>query len=101
MSKKVGRPKGTPKTGGRQKGTPNKATQSTRDWLNYLLNKNRVQFENDLQEIEPKERLSVLIKLLEYTTPKMQSVRANIDFHTLTEEQLDLVINELTKDIEL
>ena len=99
MSKKVGRPKGTPKTGGRQKGTPNKATQSTRDWLNYLLNKNRVQFENDLQTSQ--RAANVLIKLLEHTTPKMQSVRANIDFHTLTEEQLDLVINELTKDIEL
>lgn len=34
--KKVGRPKGTPKTGGRVKGTPNKATLSFSDVLDKL-----------------------------------------------------------------
>lgn len=32
-----GRPKGTPKTGGRQKGTPNKATVEVRDLCQRLL----------------------------------------------------------------
>ena len=34
---KVGRPKGTPKTGGRAKGTPNKATAAIRDVAQRLL----------------------------------------------------------------
>lgn len=32
-----GRPKGTPKTGGRQKGTPNKATTEIREWAQKFL----------------------------------------------------------------
>ena len=31
--KKIGRPKGTPRTGGRKKGTPNRSSQVTRDYI--------------------------------------------------------------------
>ncbi len=97
--KKVGRPKGTKKTGGRQKGTPNKATSSVRSWLNNLIDNNREQIEKDLQELEPKERLQMLEKFLQYTTPKMSNVQQSIDFNTFTEDQLNEVINEITKDL--
>ncbi len=97
--KKVGRPKGQKKTGGRQKGTPNKATSSVRSWLNNLIDNNREQIEKDLQELEPKERLQMLEKFLQYTTPKMSNVQQSIDFNTFTEDQLNEVINEITKDL--
>ena len=35
-----GRPKGTPKTGGRTAGTPNKATREFRETINKLLEGN-------------------------------------------------------------
>ncbi len=35
-----GRPKGTPKTGGRSAGTPNKATREFRETINKLLEGN-------------------------------------------------------------
>ncbi len=97
--KKVGRPKGTKKTGGRKKGTPNKTTSTVRSWLNNLIDSNREQIEKDLKELEPKERLQMLEKFLQYTTPKMSNVQQNIDFNNLSEENLDLIINELTKDL--
>jgi hypothetical protein len=75
------RAKGTQKTGGRVKGTPNKVTQTTREWVQMLINNNRRQLERDLAELEAKERWQVIEKLMQYTLPKMQSVESEIN-HT-------------------
>ena len=88
------------KTGGRERGTPNKVTSEVRTWLAELIDKNRKQVEKDLKELEPKDRLMILEKFMQYTTPKMQSIDAKIDIERLTEGQLDHLINELTKDLE-
>jgi len=95
----MGRPKGTIKTGGRKKGTPNKVTGNVKDWLYQLVDKNRLQVEKDLKALEPKERLQILEKVLQYTTPKMQSIQTKIDFNQLSDEQLNAVINEITKEL--
>ncbi|WP_242121646.1 hypothetical protein [Aestuariivivens sediminicola] len=87
------------KTGGRKKGTPNKVTSSIREWLEKLIDKNRLQIQRDIKALEPKERLQILEKFMQYTIPKMQSVQTKIDFTQLSDEQLDYIINELTKDV--
>ena len=89
------------KYGGRRKGTPNKITSNIREWLEKLINKNRLQIERDIKVLEPKERLQILEKFMSYTTPKMKSIETRVDFNQLTNEQLDYVINELTKDMKL
>jgi hypothetical protein len=66
--------KGTPKTGGRKKGTPNKTTTDLKTWINELLNNNRKQVETDLKTLEPKDRLIFLEKFMQYAVPKQQSV---------------------------
>lgn len=86
------------KTGGRGKGTPNKSTRETRDWIQKLIDKNRSQVERDLKKLDPIERLKIIEKLLNYVVPKATNV--NIDFSNLTETDLDKVIIELTKSIE-
>lgn len=58
-----------------------------------------MQFEADIKKLDAKDRLQVLTKLLEYTTPKMQSIQAEIDLNQLTGEQLDTIIHELSKSI--
>lgn len=95
------RPKGTPKTGGRQKGSTNKATTETRQWINNIINDNRDTLEKDLKTLEPQQRWAIVEKLLQYTTPKMQSVTAEVDLTKLSEEALDTIIDELTNDIDL
>lgn len=95
----MARPKGLKKTGGRVKGTPNKTTTNTRAWIGQLIQDNKQQIETDLKDLEPKDRLLILEKLMQYTVPKMQSIRANIDFNDLTDTQLDNIINELNKDL--
>ena len=93
-------PKG--KTGnpnGRPKGSPNKTTQSVREWLTKLIDDNREQIKKDLAALEPKERLQMLEKFMQYTVPKMQSVEAKIDVDSLSDDQLNKLIYELTKGI--
>jgi len=96
----MSRTKGTPKTGGRTKGTQNKVTTGLKMWLSELLDMNREQIEKDFKQLEPKDRLQMFEKFLQYTMPKMQSVQTQTDFNKLTDVQLDSIINELTKDIQ-
>jgi hypothetical protein len=64
--------KGTPKTGGREKGTPNKVTSDLRAWIALLIENNREQLESDLEALEPKERWQLIEKLMQYVIPKKQ-----------------------------
>jgi hypothetical protein len=95
----MSRKKGTPKTGGRGKGTPNKVTNDTKMWIVGLLDKNREQFEKDLTMLEPYQRVAIFEKLLAYSVPKMQSVQAQINFDSLSDEQLGTIINELNNSL--
>lgn len=95
----MARPKGTPKTGGRVKGTPNKVTYSLKEWITSLIDKQRTQIEQDLQELEPKERLQMIEKLMQYVIPKQAAQQVKLDFDTLTDAQLEQLVNEMTKEI--
>lgn len=90
---------GRGRIGGRSKGTPNKVTSTVKDWISQLIDDNRSQIEKDIKKLSPKDRLQVFEKLMQYVIPKQQSVRADVDFSKLTETQLDLIIDELTKNI--
>lgn len=70
----VGRRKGTEKTGGRKAGTPNKVSGTVKEWIASIIDGNREQFEKDLEKLEPGERVRIISNLLQYVTPKMQSV---------------------------
>jgi hypothetical protein len=96
----MSRKKGTQKTGGRAKGTPNKVTTDLRTWINELLDSNREQIVKDLRQLEPQQRVMIFEKLLSYSLPKLQSVEAKIDLHSLTDKQLDKIIVELSKQID-
>ena len=71
-----------------------------RGWLTAIIDKNRKQMEKDLKKLEPKDRLQILEKLMQYVVPKQQAVSAEIDLNKLTDEQLDAVVSELTKWID-
>jgi hypothetical protein len=96
----MSRTKGIQKTGGRAKGTPNKMTTEVKAWLAGLIDKNRRQIERDLEQLEPKDRILMLEKLMQYVIPKMQSVDARVDLNSLTDEQLDAVVTELARRVE-
>ena len=65
---------GLGKTGGREKGTPNKVTSDLRLWVNKIIADNQSQFVKDLKELEAKDRINVIEKLMQYVVPKQQSI---------------------------
>ena len=91
---------GGEKTGGRQYGTPNKVTTDLRTFINELLDSNRRQIIEDMKKLEPQQRITIFERLLSYAVPKMQSVEAKIDLNSISDEQLDRIIVELTNNIE-
>lgn len=90
---------GRGRMGGRQKGTPNKTTSKVRDWLARLIDRNRKQMEEDLKALTPRERLQILERLMGYVVPKQQAVSAKIDYSKLSDDDLDIIISELTSEI--
>ena len=62
------------KTGGRQKGTPNKTTASLKEWIASVIDGQRDQFVKDLAKLTPFERVKIVAGLLPFITPKQQSV---------------------------
>lgn len=92
----MSRPKGIPKTGGRTKGTPNRISGTLKEWISSVIDKNRMQFEADIGKLEPKDRVLLIEKLMQYIVPKQAAQKVDIDFDTLSDEQLQNIINKLT-----
>ncbi len=97
--KAMGLKKGTtnnPK--GRPKGTPNKTTSELKEWVNNLLDKNKIQFEKDLKAVEPEKRLAIIEKLLQYSLPKQQSI--SIDAQIAAEySELEKLLERCPEDV--
>jgi hypothetical protein len=70
------------KTGGRTKGTPNKTTSEIREMFTSLLVYNFDKIQQDLDELEPKERIKTLMELSKFVIPTLKSsdVNANVGF---------------------
>lgn len=108
----MSRAKGTPKTGGRKRGTPNKTTSDLKEWITRLINDNVEQVTKDFKTLSPRDRILVLERLLPYVLPKQQAiagiiqsdvnvkkeeVKPEIDFSSISDEDLDVIIGILTK----
>ena len=68
------------KTGGRKAGTPNKMTAFSKGVIENILNDytSTGMMDSDLQKLDPKERLDIMVKLMAFTTPKPQSIDMSI-----------------------
>lgn len=86
--------------GGRQKGTPNRVTRDLREWVARLIDDNRDQLEDDLQALDPKERLDVVEKYMQYVLPRRQAVRADVSVDELSDEQIDAIVARLVDGLE-
>lgn len=89
--------KGSPKTGGRQKGTENKITRFTRDVLKGVIEEytNSGQLDQDLLMLEPKDRLVIMERFMQYTLPKMQSVAIDTE-----NSKIKTIEDKLREDME-
>lgn len=69
------------KTGGRTAGAVNKTTAETKAILQKIVSNELDNLNEMLEQLEPKERLDAIIKLLPYIVPKQQII-------ALTENEL-------------
>jgi len=73
------------KYGGRKKGTPNRLTKEVRAVLKELVFDEISQVHSHFEKLDPKERIELLIKLMPYVCPKIQtashSLNEPIDFN--------------------
>lgn len=81
--------------GGRQKGTPNKATASIREAVDNVLGgyMNNGQMLEDFKVLDAKERLEIAIKLMQFVAPKMKSV----DVAVSSDQKLENVAQRLAR----
>jgi hypothetical protein len=83
------------KTGGRQKGTPNKVTSELRTVLQTIVNDEIQHLQTYIDTIPDEQRMQILFRLLPYVAPKPQST----DFDTEKVDPKKLVIVVTNKDV--
>ena len=68
------------KTGGRVKGSINKTTAVTKEVISDMLANYRESglMDSDFMQLEPKDRLLITEKLMQYIMPKIQAVDMNM-----------------------
>lgn len=94
---------GRGRLGGRTKGTPNRTTATVKEWIASLIDKNREQVEADLVSLEPKDRLQMLERLMQYVVPKQQATQTDVTLKDTSTDAMseDDIIIELNRLREL
>ncbi len=62
--------------GGRTKGSKNKNTQAIRDAYQLLIEEALPKLKEDLNSLDPKERLRMIIDLSGYVIPKLKAIES-------------------------
>jgi hypothetical protein len=75
---------------GRPKGSVGKSNNKIRDTFQLLLENNLEKLQEDLNELEPKDRIKLLLDLSNYILPKLRS----IDLQSDIEETITIDFNE-------
>lgn len=85
---------------GRPKGAKNKSTGQIRERIQSLFDDNFQMIQEDLESLEPKDRLKFLTDLLPYLVPKLQATTysTKIDLDSMTDEDLDKLINRIVNE---
>lgn len=83
---------------GRPMGVPNKVTSTLKERINLLIENNFEKLQSDLDKVEPRDRLNIMLKLFEYVLPKQKE--SKIDFSNLSDAEIDELINRIIKNDE-
>ena len=65
------------KYGGREKGAPNKLTAGIREKFALLVQNNLDGLQNNIDSLEPKERLRMIIELSKFILPTLKATELN------------------------
>ncbi len=111
------RPIGLPKTGGRQKGTPNQKSAALINTLESLSFNPVKELVEAIQQLPPSDKAIHLLKFMEYVYPKQKSlevettieervveVKPEYDLSVLTDDELDqyeIIMTKLEEKLRL
>ena len=87
--------KGKEKTGGRQKGTPNKKNEQLRTLIGNFLQENFEEVQKEFATLSNKDKVKAYTELLPYALPKMQSVETTINYDDMSDEQITDLLNRI------
>lgn len=89
---------GNPK--GRPKGSTNDKTKYIKEWAISLIGSNAKKLSDEFKFLPLKERWKVVSQLMPYVLPKQREIKANVDLHNLSDEQIDDIISEITGNVD-
>lgn len=72
--------KGTINRNGRPKGSSNKATAKVREAFTKLVEDNLERLQEDLNSLEPSQRIKIIIELSQFVIPKKKAAAISFDF---------------------
>ena len=85
------------KTGGRQKGTPNKAGGGLKTQFDELLTGNFYKFQQELNQLSGKDFVMNYLKICEYVLPKLTRSQTAINFDDMTETEIEALLDLITQ----
>jgi len=89
---------------GRPKGSQNRITKELKSGIMSFLQNNWEGVQSDFDQLEPRDKLTFILKLLEYALPKQRSIDNNLllesKIDTLSDEKVELIINQILEDNE-
>ena len=89
------------KLGGRTKGSTNKVNQEIRLKFLDLLKSNMNTFQKDLDELEPKDRLKIMLEMASFCTPKLKAIELETDvwliFAPIKSFRMNITIQKATE----
>ena len=80
---------------GRPTGTPNRVNDEIRQRIVSFLDGNFDVIQNDLQQLEARDRVKFYIDLLQFGLPKLKQVELTNDPDAISHEDLDLILTML------
>jgi len=90
---------GNPK--GRKAGTPNTLTRDLRARVQAVVEGQLDRMLEDLEALEPKDRVNAWLKLTEFVLPKLQRSETVIDLSNLSDFEIDALFERATNLPEL
>ena len=86
---------------GRPKGSENKLNADLRSKLKNIIENNIDNVQSYLHKLKPIERLQVIERLLSFVLPKLQAQTIELDMNSLSDAQVDEIINSIQIDEKL
>ena len=90
---------GKTKTGGRKKGVPNKINTSLKVRLSNIGEALAKEIEANIDKLDLADKVIFFTKILPYLEPKKSERMTKIDFSTLTEDECQIIIDEITEKL--